>query len=66
MLVVGDILFTSSMDLSIKCWSLPDLILKNTLTGHEEPVKKMAYNGTNLLAGDYNGVVWIYIFIFTY
>ncbi|XP_018021293.1 myosin heavy chain kinase B [Hyalella azteca] len=60
LLVLKDRLFTASIDATIKVWKLGTFELVTTLTGHQEPVRRLATNGDRLLSGDEKGdvIIW--------
>ncbi|KAF2349701.1 WD40 repeat [Trinorchestia longiramus] len=60
LLVLKNRLFTASIDATIKVWKLGSFELETTLTGHEEPVRRLATNGERLFSGDEKGdvIIW--------
>lgn len=60
LLIFKDRLFSASIDSTIKVWNLATLELLQTLTNHEQPVRKLATNGKRLFSGDERGNVVVF------
>jgi len=56
-LIVGELLLTASIDATVKVWALASLELLQTLTQHEESVRKLASNGDKIYSGDEKGII---------
>jgi len=56
-LITGELLLTASIDATVKVWSLASLELRQTLTLHQEAVRKLAAAGDKIYSGDEKGVI---------